>query len=41
MTFLSYMGKKNWKKTLNKGKIKGANIVKHKESILKLEKEGS
>lgn len=38
---MNYVTKKDWKKNPNKAKVRGAHIFKHKESILKLEKEGS
>ena len=41
MTFLNYVGKRNWKRNFNKGKVRGNNLFKNQESILQLEREGS
>jgi hypothetical protein len=41
MTFMNYMTKKSWKKSINRTHIKGDHLSKNKESILLLEKEGS
>lgn len=38
---MNYVTKRDWKKNPMKAKVRGANLLKHQESILQMEKEGS